>query len=693
MPQYLTSEQRNVEDRPLTTEQQNILTLPTDPWSPQRALAIAKGDFDQSERFRMSAGHDQRFRNADELFLGWCPQQVWEGTRVPKSSIGVPISMDQIEALMPVVMASMFPLRDNVEVWPKPGTTQEEARATYDLLMSQFDDADDDTFVSCREPIRQAFKEGFIYGNGILEIYWKYRKIKRKKQIATWVPVGKTVVDPITGQPTQVLTGESNRVVKEVEYFEEINAPALRFVDIRDFYIDPNCPGPNVQQGRYAAVRALVAIGDLKTLYRGKPGFDIPDDATLAAMANNKTGAYADNLKTSVDTYRGVFSQPQTDFTDNPDLKRLEVVRYYTRDRCVWLLNREWVAYNSCNPVGFLPFINAFYVDVPNRFYGLAVTDVVEGEQRLQQGIINSRVNELALTINPPFAKKRGTSILSSSLRITPGKVIELEDPEHDFKKIEYPGITNNAYIEVDASDRRAQKRTGVTDLGVLGTSSAGGNSAARTATGVNTLSAASGNRITYQVQNLESNFIEPMLGMAHRMNQQFLDPNQIVQVLGDEGKLVIIDPMNVKNANVKFIIRGGEKMKSQGKLLQGLPLIFQTFLNPSLLQQLSEQGMTIDLESISKLVSDAFGIPPNVMFRPLKPGEQQQMMQMRAFPELLKQQSQQQRLQAQSQNVDSNNETKLLHVLLSKLITPEAANDFLKQNMGLQLPSGTDEG
>jgi hypothetical protein len=53
--------------------------------------------------------------------------------------------------------------------------------------------------------------------------------------------------------------------------------------------------------------------------------------------------------------------------------------------------------YNSANELGCLPFLNSFYIDVPNQFYGLSMADVCEPEQRLQQSIINARIDELAL--------------------------------------------------------------------------------------------------------------------------------------------------------------------------------------------------------------------------------------------------------------------------------------------------------
>ena len=305
----------NVIPTPLNDVEQRIITLPDEPWSRQRAFSIARGDFEMAERYRMSSGHDMRFRNSDELFLGWMQQRFWEGTRIPRSSIGVPISMDQVEALMPSIISNIFPLRDNVEVRPQPGSSADEAKAVYDLLMAQLDDMDPESMVSSREEIRKAVKQGLVYGNGVLELTWVYKKVTRKRTIAKFVPVTKQVPDPMSGQLSTVMTGEQRRVVAEVSYSDELNYPELRQRDIRDCYWDPNLASPNFQLGRFFAVRQLVPVGELKLL-RSNPMFDIPDDGRLTEMAKGRTGTYSDNLKNSPDLYRNIMSPTSVDYVE-----------------------------------------------------------------------------------------------------------------------------------------------------------------------------------------------------------------------------------------------------------------------------------------------------------------------------------------------------------------------------------------
>lgn len=670
---------------PLSPQEQSTITLPIDPWSNARALAIAVGNFEEWSNFRLTSGHDLRLQIADELYLGWQPKKYWEGTRIPRSSLGVPISMDQIEALLPPIIGSIFPLRDNVEISPNPGTSVDESTAAFNVLMSQLDTA------QIRERVRLAVKSALVYGNGILEVSWKYEKIRRRRIIAKWVPVTKDIYDPMAGQTVSMATGENRRVLTEVTDEVEVNMPELKNIPIQDFFVDPNLQTSDLNDGRGCAVRHLVPIGELKKL-RGQPGFDIPSDAILIAMARGKTGTYHDTLKGMSETYRLGSWQPQNDYTRDPDQWRLEVIRYASKERCVWVFNRTWVAYNSAG-YGFINFLNAFYVDIPGRFFGYAVTDAVEGEQRFQQATINARIDELNLSINAPFIMTAGASTNQAlSTRNYPGKVWKTEKKD-DITRMEMGNITQSAYLEVEASDRRAQKRTGVSDLSVLGTSSIGGNSANRTATGVGVQDKASSMRIKYQVENLESNFIEPLLKMVLKMNQMFLNPQQILEINGPEGQSYTIDPLKVINADVKFRIRGADKMRSRGMLLQAWPLLLQTYMNPEAMQIMGmQQQKTLDMKQMDRLLCDALQIAPMSLWREMSPQEQQGMMQMQMGPQILQAQMAQQKISAQMQQHTDKDQTNILQTLIAAL-PEEAFHSVLGTTPTKQLTAGKSNG
>lgn len=644
---------------PLTQQEEQRPTAPADVWSDDYARKIASADFQRAEQYR-TQNHDWRFRNAEEIYLAWVGQKYWEGTRQPRSSLGVFVALEQIESLLPKVLSAIFGDPDWAEVTPRPGTSPDEARAVWDLLSYQADE------VQAREVIRRALKSAYIYGNGIVELGWKNESIERRRYSVNWLPIMKKVRTLFHGV-IQIPT-DKKRVIKEEKYMDVVDMPYIRHVSTVDYYIDPNCPSPCPQEARFDAVRRYMTIEEVEA-YDGQPGFKIPPKSRLVELARNKPSAFADLTKSSGETVRGNVWNAQEDYTADPAQKRIEVVSYTTKNRNVWLMNREEVMFNKANPYGFINHFNFWYVDMLDRFYALGVTDVVEGDQRLIQSLRNARVDEVALSIHAPTIKRRGMQVPLSSMRRRPGLVTEAENPETDIVREQVQNITQNAYIEEQYAQNYVQKATGITDLAVLGTPSSGGNSANRTATGINQQAMASASRLQYLVENVESTAIEPMLTAWHTLNQRFLNPDKIIEVLGDEGKFIQIDPLKVKNANVKFSMRASARMQSRNAILQVMPLIFQTFLNPEFLQLLAtQQQMTVDVKEIGQMIVDAIGHKPRFsLFRKLSPQELQGMNQP-SQDNQIKMQMQEQRLESQNEMAQEAHSAKMMEAFGGKV-------------------------
>ena len=676
----------------LTTEERENPKLPTDKWTDTYAAQICLGDFKKAEAYR-SINHDSRFRISDQLYLAWTQRKTWEGTKIPRSSVGIFLALEQIEALLPTVVLSLFPDNNRLpfDVEPQPGTPVQSAQAVRDLISWQLQDlGEPGKYLSLREIARRAYKQSYIYGNGLVEFGVLDRNITRNHFTRTQVPVRQTISHPLTGEPVAVPTGQFRSVVQKHLQLEHVVRPMLADVDIRDFYWDPNCNSHNVNDGGYCAHRSLVPINKLIE-YANTDGFRIPSVSDLLKLSQIKNMTMGDSSKQNQEAFRGMTYQPTTDYSMDPALARVEVIRYWQANRHVWMLGRQWVAYNQPNQFGMLPFLDAFYVDVPGRFAGLSICDLVEGDQKLAEAIINARIDELNLMIHRPLIVKEGRAFSASQQRLRPGVVWKVEDPQNDVKWMDNKPVTQDAYIEVDALERRVQKKTGVTDLAVLGTPSSGGNSANRTATGVSSQEGASGKRIQYHVENAEDQFLVPALNIIHALNQIFLPSDVMQQVLGPEGQFVQIDPVDIYNASVRFRMNASSKMKIKAALAQGgIGLLLQTILNPELDQIAFMQGMKIDFAQVQRLINDTFGLAPMALWAQMSPQDQQTAMQIRMMPFQQKMQEQQARLDSHKKVSDDKDETTLIKSLIDKIMTPDVAHKLLNEyaNAGLTLPS-----
>lgn len=654
---------------PLTQRQEATIHQPVDLWSDDFAGKVAKRDYETAERF-IASNHHKRWQTADELYLAWVRQKFWEGTRYPRSSLGVPVIFQQVEALMPHLMSSVFGDPYPFDAEPRPGTHPRQSRAVRDLMAYQLEEA------NVREVFRRTFKSGLIYGNGIVELGWLTQKRKRIRHFNVHTPVRAIMQHPIAG-PVPVVTGIRHEV-KSREVEEDVNRPFLRSVDIRDFFIDPNCPGPLIREARYAGTRCFMTVDELDAL-RKQAHFKIPDRDRLLQMAKERPYTQGDTSKSIGEAYRGVSWQPHQEESSDPGAKRIEVVNYQTNERMVWLLNRDAVCYNRPHPYGGIMLFNVFYVDVLGRFYGLSISDVNEGEQRLQQGMLNGRVDELALALHPPTVKRRGQSTPSYQLRRRPGLITEVDDePNKSLVREQVQNVTQHVFIETEASERRSQKNTGITDLAVLGTpGGGGGNSANRSATGVRVQAQASGRRIEYLVENIEDTFIAPLLDAIHELNKRYLDPNQVLEVLGPDGQSLEIDPLDVKNADVKFSLRGASKLRARESLQQIVPMVMQAFMAPEFLSMLAQQQQkTIDIEEVANMIMDSAAYKPrSALFRQLTPEEQQAMNKPPA-EETIRMEMQRERLQSQSANQDRKSMMDMFKEIVKAIAQEAVAED-----------------
>jgi hypothetical protein len=275
-----------------------------------------------------------------------------------------------------------------------------------------------------------------------------------------------------------------------------------------------------------------------------------------------------------------------------------------------------------------------------DRFYGQAMSDVLEGEQRFQQAVLNARIDELALSIHPPTVKHRGINVPQSQLRQRPGALISADDPSKHVIRLFPTGATSQAFVEQEASENRAQKITGLNDL--VSGAPARQNPALRTATGANALASGAFSRIQYFVENVEMNVLQCMLADTHKMNQRFLDPNQLVQAV--DGRE--LDPLSVFNADVRFKMRAGSKMTSRQALSAMAPPLMQLMMNPLLLQQLATQGQTVDFPAVFMLFADSIGYTERIeLIRDMTQQEVQAMQQSQPDAEQTKLQLQQERM------------------------------------------------
>jgi hypothetical protein len=306
----------------------------------------------------------------------------------------------------------------------------------------------------------------------------------------------------------------------------------------------------------------------------------------------------------------------------------LEMLEYVTPTRTIVILNRKLCIKNDINAYGCINFFSVPPIDVLDSWYGFGIVKLLSGEQRLQQGIINSRLDDLSLRLSGTFLRKRGANTPTQQLRLRPGGIIDSDD-DKGVQMIQYPPAIVDAFTEVEASDSRAQRRSGANEIVTQGAISHP-SSIGRTASGINTLAAGVGARSAYFVDFVSRLFIVPFLELVHEMNSRWLPIEDLRAVLDEELEEAYKgDAIEIKNANVKFNMQAGTKMRAQQGMMQLAMPIMQFVSQQPVLTALQDNGEKFEFGKFFQQVLDASGWPgQQELIAKLTPQEKQALAQ-----------------------------------------------------------------
>jgi hypothetical protein len=577
-------------------------TVPPTPALPpdDPALQIVLKDLNLAEYYLLAKGMSVEWDKDDRLYLFRMPQAFWEGSSVPRSSLGMPLIMEHIESLMPQVMNALFNDDPPFECDPLPKTSMDACRASKHILHYQLDR------MNFREETRVGLKEAMQYGTAVWKLSWDQHKEHR----LVWKRGGPQLVKKTDAGPVLMPTPDSKAKRIKEDYL--VNMPKVEALHIRHVVIDPSLRRPDIRKARFVIHRLYPTLEDLEKL-RGKHGYDkLPPKEELiqlffppketperSLLEGRSTTSVLNTGVSSLDINMEfkAMSRWQTPSSD-PNLQPLEVLEYWTKEKCVAVLNRKLVIKNDINPFGFLPFLSACYIDVLDSFYGLGVAKLLGGEQRLQQGVINSRLDDLALRLSGTFIRKRGANTPTQQVRLRPGGIIDSDD-EKGIQMIQYPPAITDAFEEVAQSDARSQRRTGANEFVTQG-NAPGTGQIGRTSAGVQTLAAGVGARIGYFVDFIANLYFIPALEAFHEMNSMWLDEEQINDILTAKlGQEYRGDAVDVKNARVKFRMLAGAKLRARQQRLQTFPMMTQFLMSPQVQEWLQDTGQKLNVEEV----------------------------------------------------------------------------------------------
>jgi len=530
----------------------------------QYALQEVLQNFFKYETFR-TLNHDRRWNNNDSLYWGWVPPKVWEGTGIPRSSLGMPLVFDQILSALPFINAAVTANGDDdwfsVDAEFDEIGEQKRGRQIKAVLKYALEHAKGPSGLTGMAELNLAIHEILQYGNGGVHLAWD----------------------------------------------GSASLPKPEWVDIRDIYVDPTCPTPNVDEARSVIWRRTVSLDDLEEMKAGDSRLKIPSRAVLAYLSRTTPISNADTTKQYAEAMRGVAYHPGTEnFSPVPSERKVEVLIRYTKSRITWVLNRVWVALNIENPYGFIPFAIAPCYIVPGRFYASCLADMNEGNQRYIEGLMNNHLDEVSLRIHPPRSMKRNGMLTPSQQRWRPGALYSMEAAD-DMQVLMPAGQLLNVFPEVEYLSMLAERRTGVNSMG-MGVPRPGNVN--RTKGGVDAQLQGGAGRISYIIKNIEDYLIVPMLTKMYAMMRVHTEPNQFLPAR-DGGRTTFVRG-EVLREPVRFKMSAASRVNTQQKLAATFPFLMQFLVQGPFMSELARVKKTIDWDEMLTMLKDSTGVGRN---------------------------------------------------------------------------------
>lgn len=521
------------------------------------ALSIVLQDTQSSEAYLSAKSLITALDSSDDFYRAYVKPRNWPGTDTPRANLGMPVVLEAIERILPTLHMPLFAKNPPFFLEPIGKTTPDVARAKQHLLAWAVKQAGFKEEI--RRSLKTALQYGFMVGN------WGWQTTAKK-------------VKTYQRQPD----GSIKRTIKEIE----ISQPTYECMDLRKVLVDPACDTQDVRKSaKFIIKQIFITANDLDALREDEAYKNIPSREELAVILTAQSEPTVDSLKASkTNSFRDLQAEaPDKATSADPLQQPLELLEYWTNDRVITVLQRMIVIRNEENEFGRLPFVSCAFIDVLNSAWGFGVAKLLAGEQRLQQAVVNSWIDSLALALNPVYQILKGTAPGAQQIKVAPGKVIT---ESGELKPLVVPSVTGEAMNAIAASEVRAGRRV------AANSGSAMPSQALRTAEGIQSFTGDVIQRLQYFLEIFVELVFVPVLEAFLEMCADHLTPEQVNEILSEtDGKAYVGDITDVYNGTCNVSVLSGTKLTAKVAAAQLIPMFVNLVSAQPFQDSLTQQG------------------------------------------------------------------------------------------------------
>ncbi len=558
------------------------------------ALKIVLQDTIAAETYLTSKSLVQQWDTDDDIYRAYVKPKTWPNSEIPRANLGMPIVMEIIDNhLLPSVHMAFFSDKQPFLLEPKGKTSNEAAEAMSKLLMWAIRQSD------FKEEIRLVEKSILQYGYGLGKWGWE----TCTEDLITYELAGQPAAVPAGPDQVSIETEASDTVISKIVP-QVISKPTFSQINLRNVLVDPTCNRQDCRKARFIIFQSFTDVDGLQEL-RDTEGYkNIPSDEELTQILTAKNEPTKNSLRASQSNRFHEFDaqKPQEQVVSDPLKQPLELLEYWTHDSVVTVLQRTIIIRNEKHGLGRIPFNGCAFVDVLNSMYGYGVTKLLNGEQRFQQGVVNSWIDGLALKLNPAFQTQKGLTNSRQNISIAPGLVV---NEQAELKPLSTETVSAEALNAIANSEARATRRVaanGGTELP---------SAALRTAEGVQAFSASLTTKLQYFIEIFADLVFIPVLEAFVEMCKAKLKPSDIRRILAEtDAKAFEGNILDIYNGTFSFEVLSSTKLAARKASASVLPLLIQLFSAQPVQDSLVTQKKKVDYEYVLEEALELSGWP-----------------------------------------------------------------------------------